>query len=116
MGPLSLPGPSGIRESLGLARRLFREPIPTLDAASARYGSTFAVGAGPGRAVIIGDPRHLTEMFAAPTDSYRWGHWANALGFIVGPTSLIVSDGEDHRRRRAVVQPAFGRRRLDGWA
>jgi cytochrome P450 len=33
----------------------------------------------------------------------------------VGPTSLIVSDGDLHRRRRSAVQPAFARRRLDGW-
>jgi len=65
--------------------------------------------------VVVGEPRHLSELFAQPNSSYRWNHWANVLGFIVGPTSLIVSDGDDHQRRRAAVQPAFARRRLDNW-
>ena len=37
------------------------------------------------------------------------------LRFYVGDGSMIVSDGDDHRRRRGVAQPAFARRRLDGW-
>jgi cytochrome P450 len=32
-----------------------------------------------------------------------------------GPTSLIVSDGEDHRRRRRLVQPAMHHRQVDGY-
>src|SRR4051794_9593096 len=67
------------------------------------------------RFVVVGDPAHLTEVFDQPNASYRWGHYLNVLGFIVGPTSLIVSDGDAHHRRRAAVQPAFARRRLDGW-
>jgi cytochrome P450 len=31
-----------------------------------------------------------------------------------GPTSLIVSDGEDHKRRRRVVQPALAHRQIAG--
>ncbi|SDP53679.1 cytochrome P450 [Lentzea jiangxiensis] len=31
-----------------------------------------------------------------------------------GPTSLIVSDGEDHKRRRGFVQPALAHRRIAG--
>ncbi|MGZ3147855.1 cytochrome P450 [Lentzea chajnantorensis] len=33
-----------------------------------------------------------------------------------GPTSLIVSDGEDHGRRRRLVQPALAHRRIAGYA
>lgn len=67
------------------------------------------------RLVVVGDPTHLTDVFAQPSSAYRWGFPLNVLGFIVGPTSLIVSDGDLHQRRRAAVQPAFARRRLDGW-
>jgi cytochrome P450 len=65
--------------------------------------------------VVVGDPAHLTELYATPTDAFLWGHRLNVLGFYVGRGSMIVSDGDDHRRRRGVVQPAFARRRLDGW-
>ncbi|SER97252.1 hypothetical protein SAMN05216188_118159 [Lentzea xinjiangensis] len=32
-----------------------------------------------------------------------------------GPTSLIVSDGEDHQRRRRLVQPALAHRQIAGY-
>ncbi len=54
-------------------------------------------------------------MLATTTDAFKWGHRFNVLGFIVGPGSMIVSDGDDHRRRRGATQPGFARRRLDGW-
>ena len=65
--------------------------------------------------VVVGDPAHLTELYATPTDAFLWGHRLNVLRFYVGDGSMIVSDGDDHRRRRSVAQPAFARRRLDGW-
>ena len=34
---------------------------------------------------------------------------------IDGETALVVSDGDDHRRRRRLVQPAFGRRRIESY-
>jgi cytochrome P450 len=96
-------------------RGLTSDPCPTLDAAAQRYGSTFAVGAGALRMVIVGDPTHLADLFATPNDAFRWGHWLNVLRFFVGDSSMIVSDGEQHRRRRSHVQPGFARRYLDEW-
>ena len=110
-----LPGPSGVLATLRVLRGLAADPCPALDACSEKYGATFAVGVGPLRIVVIGDPAHLDAMFSTPSDAFKWGHWANVLGFIVGRTSMIVSDGADHRRRRGRVQPGFARRRLDGW-
>ena len=109
------PGPRTFIDNLRLTRTLLVDPIPTLDTCAERYGPTFALRVGPVRLVVVGDPADLSQVFAQPSTSYRWGHWANVLGFIVGPTSMIVSDGEVHQRRRAVVQPAFARRTLDGW-
>jgi cytochrome P450 len=110
-----LPGPTSILENLSLTRRLFADPAPVLDECVERYGPTFSFGLGPFETVFVGDPHHLDTVFSQPNDSYRWGHFLNLLGFVVGPTSMIVSDGEEHRRRRSAVQPALARRQLDGW-
>jgi cytochrome P450 len=114
-GAVGLPGPVGVRANLGILRRMLADPVPVLEECAAAYGPTFALGVGPMRFVVVGDPAHLTEVFAQPNTSYRWGHYLNVLAFIVGPTSLIVSDGDAHQRRRSAVQPAFARRRIDGW-
>jgi cytochrome P450 len=94
---------------------LTSDPCPTLDALVARHGPTFAVGGGPLKMAVVGDPAHLAQLLATSTDAFKWGHRYNVLGFIVGPGSMIVSDGDDHRRRRGATQPGFARRRLDGW-
>jgi cytochrome P450 len=46
-------------------------------------------------------------------DSFLWGPATKTLAHVDGPTALVVTDGEDHKRRRRVVQPAFATRRID---
>jgi cytochrome P450 len=113
-GPRALPRPPR-RRQLTYLRAILRDPQPVLDELRAGYGPMVGLGAGPMRLAIVGDPTALRELFALPTDSFRWGHKFNVLGFVVGDASMIVSDGADHKRRRSSVQRAFSRRRLNGW-
>jgi cytochrome P450 len=110
----ALPRPPRTRQ-LSYLRRILRDPQPVLDELRAAHGPIVGLGAGPMRLAIVGDPTALRELFALPTDSFRWGHKFNVLGFVVGEGSMIVSDGADHKRRRSSVQGAFSRRRLNGW-
>jgi cytochrome P450 len=96
-------------------RGLTSDPCLALDAAAERYGPTFAVGAGALQMVIVGDASHVADVLTTPNDAFRWGHWLNVLRFFVGDGSMMVSDGEEHRRRRGQVQPGFSRRHLDAW-
>jgi cytochrome P450 len=109
-----LPRPAWSRQP-ALLRRIFRDPAPVLDELAGELGPVFALGAGPVRMAVVGDADTLRELFMQPTDRFKWGHKFNVLGFVLGDGSMVVSDGDDHRRRRQAVQPAFGRRRLDGW-
>jgi hypothetical protein len=67
------------------------------------------------RLAIVGDPELIAALHTMPNDRFRWGHKFNVIGFIVGGESMIVSDGDDHRRRRRAATPGFAKRRLDGW-
>ena len=113
--PGRIPGPGGPLATAKLLRGLLSNPCPALDAAAARYGLTFALRVGPMRMVVVGEPTHLTQLLSMPNDAFRWGHMLNTLGFFVGNGSMIVSDGDEHRRRRGIVQPSFARRHLDTW-
>lgn len=99
----------------GLLRRIFADPQPVLDELRAEYGPVVGLGAGPVRMAIVGGHAEIRELLALPTDAFRWKHKFNVLGFVVGDSSMIVSDGDDHDRRRSSVQSAFSRRRLNGW-
>lgn len=114
MSGAPLPAPAR-RHQPALVRRILTDPTPVLDELAERHGPMCGLGAGPLRMAVIGDPAALRELFAMPTDHFRWGHKFNVLGFVVGKESMIVSDGDDHARRRASVQTAFSRRRLNGW-
>jgi cytochrome P450 len=113
-GARPLPSPPA-RQQPGLLRRLLRQPHPVLDELCAAHGPVVGLGAGPLRMAVVGDPRAMRELFATPTDAFRWGHPFNVIGFVVGAGSMIVSDGDDHARRRGSVKQAFSRRRLNGW-
>ena len=109
-----IPGPRGLAQ-IGYLRRILKDPQPVLDELCDEYGPVCAMGAGPMRMAIVGAPNVLDDLFAISNESFRWGHKFNVLGFVVGPGSMIVSDGPDHKRRRASVQAAFARRRLNAW-
>jgi hypothetical protein len=42
---------------------------------------------------FIGDRTALAELFAMPTDRFRWSHRFNVRGFVVGKESMLVSGG-----------------------
>lgn len=111
---LRLPSPK-LTAQPGLLRRLLRDPQPVLDELAETVGPVCGLGFGPMRMAVVGDPGALRELFATPTESFRWNHKFNLLAVVVGPGSMIVSDGADHKRRRSSVQAAFSRRRLNGW-
>lgn len=96
-------------------RHLFGAPHRVLEEIDARHGPVVQLGIGPGRLAIVGDPAVIADLFAQPTESYRWNHRFNVLALWVGKGSMVTSDGEDHRRRRRAVQAGFSRRRLNGW-
>ncbi|MEO8267355.1 MAG: cytochrome P450 [Ilumatobacteraceae bacterium] len=112
----ALPGPRGL-DNLRRVRQLFRDPSTALDGLHDAYGPISELRLGPTRIAVIGDPGLLHQMFSMPAESFRWGHKFNMVGvrFVVGKGSMIVSDGEDHHRRRNSVQTAFTRRRLNSW-
>ena len=110
----ALPSPTAISQA-GIVRRLLTDPQPVLDELVEAHGPNIGLGLGPLRMAIIGDPATIRELFSMPSSAFRWNHKFNLLAVVVGPGSMIVSDGDDHKRRRSSVQTAFSRRRLGGW-
>lgn len=112
----AIPGPRGARANLKTAKALVTEPCGALDALAADHGLTSQVTVGPLRLVIVGDHEHVAQVLATDNLAFRWRRVAQTLTIVIGKTSMIVSDGEDHKRRRGLAQPAFAKRRLDSWA
>jgi len=111
----TLPGPRGV-QALRAAKRLVDAPVDAIESLAAEHGRTFGVHVGPTTIAIVGDRELVKVVLTGPQERYRWGPvFKLPLGVFVGPTSMLVSDGDDHARRRSLVQPAFALRRLQAW-
>ena len=93
--------------------RLGRDMYGTLLAMHDAFGEVCTVGFGPLRAVYLFGADANQALFAQGADTVSWHDAMASLIAVDGETAIVVSDGADHTRRRAVVQPAFGRRKLD---
>src|SRR5439155_25173468 len=80
-----------------------------------RYGPICAVGVRPMRYVFLFGPDAHRELFTSDIDRFSWRGAMKALIPVDGETALVVSDGDDHQRRRRIVQPAFNIRRIEGY-
>ncbi len=103
------------RDQVGLMRRLMSTPQSALDDVASAYGPICGLGAGPLRMTIIGQPALIRELLMLPNDRFTYDIPISPFGFVVGKTTMISSDGDDHKRRRGSVQQAFSRRRLERW-
>jgi cytochrome P450 len=73
----------------------YRRRGPVLNAGIGRHGQVYLLGPEANKFVF------------ANADAFSWRETFENLAPVDGPTALIVSDGEDHRRRRSVVAPGL---------
>lgn len=88
-------------------------PTEFFDRCQARYGDIFTMRL-PGYAprVMVADPDAIKVVLAGDASSLHGGA-ANALvAPIVGPRSVVVLDGAEHRRQRQFLLSAFSARRV----
>src|SRR4051794_9246765 len=73
-----------------------------------RYGSAFTIRAFPSKvAVYVTDPKDLKTTFAADPEVLRAGQANAILGPVLGWRSVLLSDGDEHLRRRRLMLPFF---------
>src|SRR5436305_5092303 len=106
-----LPGPPLWRQGFtGL--RMRRDPLGEIVRLHERYGPVFATGAGPVKFVWLIGPDAHRELFV-DIERYSWREVTKPILVVDGETAVVLSDGEDHERRRRIVQPAFNIRRIE---
>ena len=109
------PGPQ--RLSLLQVAQWLRRPFPFLEECVERYGETFTVqiAAGMPSMVILSNPEHIREVFAADGDAMHAGEMAVTLKPFLGERSLILLDGAEHMRMRKLMLPPFHGERMHAY-
>lgn len=79
-----------------------------------RFGPVVRAGVGGRGYTYLLGPEANRFVFAR-SDLFRWQDAFEWLVPVDGPTSMLLSDGDDHRRRRKLVQPSMHHRQIAGY-
>ena len=105
------PGPD-LPSSRQTARWIAR-PVSFLKSLEERFGDVFTVRLlREPPWVMVSDPALVKQIFTAPTDVLEAGGQKQIFEPIFGPTSVLLSEGEQHLRRRRLLLPPFHASRL----
>lgn len=110
-----LPGPRSPLALLSFFRAAQHDSYAALTDLRERYGPIVRMGVGPATVVFAFGPDANETILSAAPAAFRWREAMKALIPVDGDTALVVSDGEDHARRRRLVQPGFHKRRIDSY-
>ena len=110
-----LPGPRSPRAVVGLARRLNSDARQTLLDMVDTYGPVVDFGRGKYHYIYLLSVEANEHILSTDPANFTWHDAFQVLVPVNGETALVVSDGEDHLRRRRIVQPAFHMRRISSY-
>ena len=89
-------------------------PYSFLKYYSKRFGDRFIIHlAGFGKLFILSDPKDIEAVFSGSPDVLYSGEVNQFMIDLFGPNSVILLDGQPHRRQRKLLLPSMHGSRLD---
>jgi cytochrome P450 len=114
--PAFPPGPGPLAAFRGMVPGRDMARIPAFFRSTVeRYGPVASFRLGRRRFYFVNDPAAIEELLVTHGRSYVKGRGTQRLERLLG-TGLLTSNGALHLRRRRLVQPAFHRERIAGYA
>lgn len=104
--------PPGPRSTLWTSFAVMRDPIDAMTRARDRYGDPFTLPLAHGNLVLTADPRLAREIFAIHDIDLFDSFGSTTLVPLFGQRSLLLMDGEPHRRERKLLMPPFHGERM----
>jgi cytochrome P450 len=107
-GGMTLPPGPGEPAALQTVEWIAR-PTAFLRRCAARHGDPFTVRVGWADApmVLVSDPGQIRRVFAAGSELLHGGASSTVLEPFAGPTSILLTHGPEHLRRRRELLPAL---------
>ena len=92
------------------------DPIGFQKKYSQKYGDIFSMRlSGIGSSVIIGNPKAIQELFNQDS-KFDIGRANNLAEPLIGKNSLMLMDGDRHRRERKLLMPSFHGEKIQVYA
>ncbi|NJN30432.1 MAG: cytochrome P450 [Synechococcales cyanobacterium RM1_1_8] len=98
--------------------RLIATPLGFLDECAERYGDCFTLrvlGLNSPPVVFFSDPEAVQAIFTTLADQFDYGKVTQVFRPLVGHESLIMQQGDRHRRQRKMLMPALHGEQLNGY-
>lgn len=108
------PGPRGVF-LLGSVAEIRRDPLAFLTRMASAYGDIAFVRLGPLPVFLLNHPDDIENVLVTHHARFVKGRTLGGARRLFG-NGLLTSDGALHARQRRLVQPAFLRARMDGYA
>jgi len=100
---------------VGSVHRRFRSPLNFFEKMKAEQGDAARFHLFNEKFVLFSDPAVVNEFLVTKQHSFRKGRALEGAKVFLG-NSLLVSEGKEHARQRKLIQPAFHRGRIAGYA
>ena len=110
----SIPSPREI-PFIGSVHRRFGGPLDFFRELKEKCGDAARFTLFNERFILFSDPALVNEVLVTKQNSFRKGKALEGARIFLG-NSLLVSEGEEHTRQRRLIQPAFHRGRIAGYA
>lgn len=110
--------PAGPRfpTALHLASKIKQDPVGFQESLRAQWGDVVLVKAPPARPIAwVFEPDAIEHILVTNQKLYEKGSLTQMVSRIIGANTLFA-DGDEWRRRRRLIQPAFHRKRLEPMA
>ncbi len=110
----SIPSPKEF-PVIGSAHRRFKSPLNFFRELQRDFGDVARFRLFNERFLLCNDPAMVNEFLVTKQTSFRKGRALEGAKVFLG-NSLLVSEGPEHARQRKLIQPAFHRGRIAGYA
>jgi len=111
---LSIPSPKEI-PFIGSVHRRFGGPLEFFSELKESFGDAARFTLFNEKFILFSNPALVNEVLVTKQNSFRKGKALEGARVFLG-NSLLVSEGEEHTRQRRLIQPAFHRGRIAGYA
>lgn len=98
-----------------IAMILFRDPLGVFTRLARKYGDVLYLKTGREETFVLNHPDDIRELLVVQHENFRKGEGVMLLDRVLGK-GLITNDGPSHKKQRRLVQPAFHRKRIAGYA
>ena len=106
------PGPGGL--GFGRLHHRLRDGVGFYEQLHREYGDIVYYRMLSSRFCLVSSPQLIKEVLVTKSPSFGKGPFFKRTDIIKNPTSL-TADGEEHRRRRKLLQPSFAGKALNGY-